>query len=90
MALLLQLGIGAIPDAVLHFLTDKNDLGVHTEMFSDGVIKLVEDGNINCRKKTLHPGKMVATFLIGITYVRSYELVNEHALDGNVPGRLCK
>lgn len=74
----LQLGIGAIPDAVLNFLTDKNDLGVHTEMFSDGVIKLVEDGNINGRKKTLHPGKMVATFLMGSRAF--YEWVNEHAL----------
>lgn len=61
----LQLGIGGIPDAVLSFLTDKHDLGIHTEMFSDGVVKLVEAGVINCRKKTLHPDKMVATFLMG-------------------------
>lgn len=74
----LQLGIGAIPDAVLHFLTEKNDLGIHTEMFSDGVIGLVESGNINGRLKTLHPGKMVATFLMGSKSF--YEWVNEHPM----------
>lgn len=74
----LQLGIGAIPDAVLHFLTEKNDLGIHTEMFSDGVIALVEAGNINGRLKTLHPGKMVATFLMGSRTF--YPWVNEHPM----------
>jgi 4-hydroxybutyrate CoA-transferase len=61
----LQLGIGAIPDAILHFLDDKKDLGMHTEMFSSGVIKLVEEGVITCKKKSLHRGKMVATFFMG-------------------------
>jgi len=61
----LQLGIGAIPDAVLLFLKDKKDLGIHTEMFSDGVLELVESGVINNSKKTLHPGKMISTFLMG-------------------------
>lgn len=61
----LQLGIGAIPDAVLMFLKDKKDLGIHTEMFSDGVIDLVEAGVINNKKKTLHKDKMVVTFLMG-------------------------
>jgi 4-hydroxybutyrate CoA-transferase len=61
----LQLGIGAIPDAVLMFLKDKKDLGIHTEMFSDGVIDLVESGVINNKKKTLHKDKMVVTFLMG-------------------------
>lgn len=74
----LQMGIGAIPDAVLTFLTDKNDLGIHTEMFSDGVIPLVKAGNINCRKKTLHPDKMVATFLMGTK--EFYEWVNENPM----------
>ena len=50
----LQLGIGAIPDAVLLFLKEKNDLGIHTEMFSDGVVELAEQGVITNRKKTLH------------------------------------
>ncbi len=61
----LQLGIGAIPDAALLFLKEKKDLGIHTEMFSDGVIELVRSGVITGKRKTLHPGKMVATFLMG-------------------------
>ncbi|MEY8001367.1 acetyl-CoA hydrolase/transferase family protein [Clostridium sp. Mt-5] len=61
----LQLGIGAIPDAVLMFLKDKKDLGIHSEMVSDGVVDLVNAGVINNSKKTLHPGKMVITFLMG-------------------------
>lgn len=61
----LQLGIGALPDAVLLSLKDKKDLGIHSEMFSDGVVELVEAGVITNKKKTLHPGKMVATFLMG-------------------------
>ncbi len=61
----LQLGIGAIPDAVLLFLKDKKDLGIHSEMFSDGVVELVNAGVITNRKKSLHPGKFVAAFLMG-------------------------
>lgn len=61
----LQLGIGAIPDAVLSFLKEKKDLGIHSEMFSDGVVALAEAGVITNRRKTLHPGKYVATFLMG-------------------------
>jgi 4-hydroxybutyrate CoA-transferase len=61
----LQLGIGAIPDAVLMFLKDKKDLGIHSEMISDGVVELVEAGVINNSRKTLHPGKIVVTFLMG-------------------------
>lgn len=61
----LQLGIGAIPDAVLENLADKKDLGIHSEMFSDGVMKLVKKGVITNKKKNLNPGKMIATFLMG-------------------------
>ncbi|HEV8538652.1 MAG TPA: acetyl-CoA hydrolase/transferase C-terminal domain-containing protein, partial [Bacteroidota bacterium] len=61
----LQLGIGSIPDAVLTFLHGKKHLGLHTEMFSDGVVKLVEDGIITNERKTLHPGKIVASFVLG-------------------------
>jgi 4-hydroxybutyrate CoA-transferase len=61
----LQLGIGAVPDSILGFLKQKKDLGIHTEMFSDGVVDLVEAGVINCTKKNFHPGKMVATFFMG-------------------------
>ncbi len=61
----LQLGIGAIPDAVLLFLKGKRDLGIHTEMFSDGVVALAEAGVVTNRKKTINTGKFVATFLMG-------------------------
>lgn len=61
----LQLGIGSIPDAVLHFLTDHKDLGVHTEMFSDGIIPLIKSGVVNNSRKTLHPGKIVSSFAMG-------------------------
>ncbi len=61
----LQLGIGAIPDAVLKFLDDKKDLGIHSEMISDGVVDLYEKGVINCRAKNYNNGKMVVTFLMG-------------------------
>lgn len=61
----LQMGIGSIPDAVLSCLDQKRDLGIHTEMFSDGVIRLFEKGVVNNEKKTLHPGKMVASFVLG-------------------------
>jgi len=61
----LQTGIGAIPDAVLRRLTSHRHLGIHTELFSDGVIDLVERGVITGERKTLHPGKIVAGFLLG-------------------------
>ena len=61
----LQLGIGAIPDAVLKYLGDKKDLGIHSELFSDGVIDLVDRGVINNSRKTIHQGKMTAGFIIG-------------------------
>ena len=61
----MQMGIGAIPDAVLKFLFDKKDLGVHSELFSDGVIDLVEAGVLTNARKTLHPGKIVAGFMLG-------------------------
>lgn len=61
----LQLGIGAIPDAVLLFLDDKKDLGLHTEMFSDGAVQLIKKGVINGSKKEINKGKHIATFLMG-------------------------
>ena len=61
----LQMGIGTIPDSVLYYLRDKRDLGVHTEMFSDGMMHLVELGVITNMKKTLHKGKIVAAFCMG-------------------------
>jgi acyl-CoA hydrolase/GNAT superfamily N-acetyltransferase len=61
----LQMGIGAIPDAVLRFLRDKHDLGVHTEMFSDGLLHLLENGNVTNRKKAVHRGKTITSFAMG-------------------------
>lgn len=61
----MQLGIGAIPDAVLKYLGNKKDLGVHSELFSDGVIDLFNAGVITNARKTLHPGKIIAGFMLG-------------------------
>jgi acyl-CoA hydrolase/GNAT superfamily N-acetyltransferase len=61
----LQVGIGRIPDVVLSMLTDKNDLGIHTEMFSDGVLKLARAGVITGRRKSIDPGKIVGSFAAG-------------------------
>lgn len=72
----LQLGIGAIPDAVLKFLTNKKDLGIHTEMFSDGVVDLVEAGVITNEAKSIHKGKLIATFLMGTR--RLYDFVHDN------------
>ena len=74
----LQMGIGSIPDAVLHHLGGHRDLGVHTELFSDGVIDLVEAGVITCARKTFHPGKIIAGFLFGSQ--RLYDFVDENPL----------
>jgi acetyl-CoA hydrolase len=68
----LQMGIGAIPDAVLGFLGDKKDLGIHSEMFSDGVVRLVESGVITNARKSLHPGKIVVGFVLGTTTLYSW------------------
>ncbi len=74
----LQTGIGAIPDAVLKELTGHRDLGVHTELFADGVIDLVERGVINGERKTIHTGKMVAGFVLGTQ--RLYRFVDDNPI----------
>jgi len=74
----LQMGIGAIPDAVLARLANKHDLGVHTEMFSDGVIDLVKNGVINNKKKKVHPGRLVTSFIAGTR--RLYDFVDDNPL----------
>jgi 4-hydroxybutyrate CoA-transferase len=73
-----QLGIGAIPDAVLLFLKEKKDLGIHSEMISDGVVELVEAGVITNRMKSIHKGKIVVTFLMGTK--RLYDFVNSNPM----------
>jgi acyl-CoA hydrolase len=72
----IQMGIGAIPDAVLARLHDKSDLGVHTEMFSDGLLPLLDAGVITNRFKTIHPGRTVATFISGTE--RVFEAVDDN------------
>lgn len=72
----LQIGIGKIPQAVLSYLAHHKDLGVHSEMISDGILDLMEKGVINNRKKTFHNGKAVTTFCVGTQ--RLYDFV-----DGN-------
>ena len=79
----LQLGIGAIPDAVLLFLHEKNDLGIHSEMFSDGVVELYEQGVVTNRCKSVHPDKMVATFLMGTR--RLYDFVDDNPIVNMFP-----
>ncbi|HEX9163621.1 MAG TPA: acetyl-CoA hydrolase/transferase C-terminal domain-containing protein [Thermoanaerobaculia bacterium] len=72
----LQMGIGAIPDAVLARLFDKHDLGVHTEMFSDRVVDLVEAGVITNRRKKVHPGRIATSFVVGSK--RLYDFVDDN------------
>ena len=74
----MQMGIGAIPDAVLDHLMDKKDLGIHTELFSDGVIDLVEAGVMTNNRKSLHPGKIIAGFILGTE--RLYKWVHNNPL----------
>lgn len=74
----MQMGIGAIPDAVLKHLYEKKDLGIHTELFSDGVIDLVEAGVLTNAKKTLHPGKIIAGFILGTK--RLYDWVHNNPM----------
>jgi acyl-CoA hydrolase len=72
----LQMGIGAIPDAVLARLFDKHDLGIHTEMFSDRVVDLVEAGVITNRRKKVHPGRITTSFVNGTRKV--FDFVNDN------------
>lgn len=81
----LQMGIGSIPDAVLYNLKGKRDLGVHSEMFSDGVMELVEAGLINNERKTIHRGKIVASFILGsqrlYRFVDNNPIIEMHPID---------
>jgi len=74
----MQMGIGAIPDAVLKYLFNKKDLGVHSELFSDGVIDLVEAGVLTNARKSLHQGKIVAGFILGTK--KLYDWVDDNPL----------
>ncbi len=81
----LQMGIGSIPDAVLQNLGSHKDLGIHTELFSDGVIDMVQQGVITCSNKTFHPGKIVAGFLFGTKklydFIHNNPIIELHPTD---------
>ncbi|MCI8855205.1 MAG: acetyl-CoA hydrolase/transferase family protein [Clostridiaceae bacterium] len=83
----LQLGIGALPDAVCGFLGEKKDLGLHTEMISDGVLPLIESGVINGRRKQRDVGKICVTFLMGTR--RLYDFVNNNPMVHMLPVDIC-
>jgi 4-hydroxybutyrate CoA-transferase len=74
----MQMGIGAIPDAVLKYLFNKKDLGIHSELFSDGVIDLVDAGVLTNARKSIHAGKIVAGFILGTK--RLYDWVDDNPL----------
>lgn len=91
----LQVGIGKIPDAVLHSLTGHNDLGIHTEMFSDGLLELYKKGNVTNRLKGIHEGKTIASFCYGsqdlYQFVDNNPHVEFHASDYvNNPSTIAK
>jgi acyl-CoA hydrolase/RimJ/RimL family protein N-acetyltransferase len=74
----LQLGIGKIPNAVLRYLSNHKDLGIHSEMISDGIIDLMVKGVINNRKKTFHKGKTITTFCMGTQHLYDFVDANPH------------
>lgn len=74
----LQMGIGGIPNAVLEALSNHKDLGIHTEMFSDGIIDLVENGVVNGSKKVVHPGTIISGFALGTR--RLYDFMDQNLL----------
>ncbi|UCD01553.1 MAG: 4-hydroxybutyrate CoA-transferase [Promethearchaeota archaeon] len=74
----IQMGIGQIPNAVTRELLEKRDLGVHSEVFSDGIVDLVEEGVITCKKKSLHKDKIICSFVMGSK--RLYDFVDDNPM----------
>ena len=74
----LQLGIGGIPNAVLARLEKRHDLGIHTEMFSDGVVRLIESGVVTNARKLIHPGRTITSFVVGSR--RLYDFIDDNPL----------
>lgn len=74
----IQMGIGVIPNAVTDALQQKKDLGVHSEVFSDGIVDLVEQGVITCKKKTIHKDKIICSFVMGSK--KLYDFVNDNPM----------
>ncbi len=74
----LEVGIGTIPQAVLRYLTNKNDLGIHTEMFNDAIVPLVENGVVNGSRKTINRGRITASFCLGTR--KLYDFIHENPI----------
>ena len=74
----IQMGIGEIPNAVTDELKGKEDLGVHSEVFSDGIVDLVEQGVVTCKKKTIHKDKIICSFVMGSK--RLYDFVDDNPM----------
>jgi acyl-CoA hydrolase/GNAT superfamily N-acetyltransferase len=74
----LQIGIGSVPDSVLDALSDKKDLGIHTELLTEGVVDLVEEGAVTCAKKTINRGKIIASFAMGTR--RLYDFIHNNPM----------
>lgn len=74
----IQMGIGQIPNAVTARLKDKKDLGVHTEVFSDGIVDLVNEGVVTCKKKSIHKGKIICSFVMGSR--KLYDFVDDNPM----------
>ena len=83
----IQTGIGTIPNAVLAELDDKKDLGVHSEVFSDGIVDLVEKGVITCKKKSIHKGKIICSFVMGSR--KLYDFVDNNPFVEFHPSNYC-
>lgn len=84
----LQLGIGSIPDAVLSLLSNHKDLGIHSEMFSDGVVDLVNKGCITNNQKTMHRGRIVGSFCVGSE--KLYDFMDNNPFIGQFIGDYCR
>ena len=74
----IQTGIGAIPNALTKYLKDKKNLGVHSEVFSDGIVDLVKEGVVTCEKKSIHKGKIICSFVMGSR--RLYDFVDDNPM----------
>ena len=83
----IQMGIGKIPNAISTELEDKKDLGIHSEVFSDGIVDLVEKGVVTCKKKTLHKGKIICSFVMGSR--RLYDFVDNNPFVEFHPSNYC-
>ncbi len=83
----IQMGIGQIPNAVTSELMDKKDLGVHSEVFSDGIVDLVEEGVVTCKKKSIHRDKIICSFVLGSR--RLYDFVDDNPMVEFHPSDYC-